>query len=110
MKKYRKILYLMGFMLSAALAQKMDDATGLILDEGVQMVKDKCISCHSAKLITQNRGTEKDWLESIRRMQRELGMQQLDEKIEKQIVKYLAKNYAPPRIYRRPPLPKHLMP
>ncbi len=74
--------------------------SGLIDDEGLQMVLIHCTGCHSAKLISQNRATEDGWISMIRWMQATQGLWPLGEN-EKTIVQYLAKNYAPQKIGRR---------
>jgi len=69
-------------------------ATGLIADDDYQLVVSNCISCHSSKLITQNRATKAGWQNMIRWMQETQNLWDLGENEEK-IVAYLAKNYAP---------------
>lgn len=69
-------------------------ATGLIADDHYQLVVSNCTSCHSSKLITQNRATEEGWIKMIRWMQETQNLWDLGEN-EALIVEYLAKNYAP---------------
>lgn len=75
-------------------------ASGLIADEGYQMVLANCTGCHSADLIKQNRGTEDYWKGLIVWMQTTQGLWDLGEN-EKTIVQYLSKNYAPTQEGRR---------
>lgn len=82
----------------------IDEKTGLIVDEGVEFVKNKCTVCHSSKLIIQNRANYHGWQDTLRWMQKNQGMQPLDLKTERQILNYLAKNYAPEKKGRRIPL------
>ena len=85
--------------------------TGLAADAGVEQVATHCLSCHSARLILQNRGAEGDWLATIRWMQERQGLWALEPGDERAIVAYLARNY--PRaeaVSRRAPLPPELMP
>ncbi len=77
--------------------------TGLIAGEGLELVVNNCTNCHSAKLIIQNRGDQEHWEGLIRWMQQTQGLWDLGEN-KKQIVAYLAKNYAPERNGRRVPL------
>jgi len=75
-------------------------ASGMIYDKDFRLVKNACTSCHSAKLITQNRATKEGWQEMITWMQKTQGLPDLGEK-EVVIIDYLARNYAPEKIDRR---------
>lgn len=92
---------------SASKASKelsVDKETGLVMADGFEPVKTHCtIACHSATLVTQNRGDEKYWRDAIRYMQKNQGLWDLgsDEPI---ILKYLATNYGQSPVYRRAPL------
>ena len=48
---------------------KIDDASGFIIDTGLEEVRANCLGCHSSLLITQNRATRDGWLSTIRWMQ-----------------------------------------
>lgn len=74
--------------------------TGLHADPNIQTVIGTCTSCHSAKLITQNRATRDGWEEMIRWMQETQGLPELG-KAEPVVLDYLAKYYAPENIGRR---------
>ncbi len=78
-------------------------ASGLIVDEGFIQVKASCTSCHSGKLITQNRATRKGWKKMIIWMQETQNLWDLGQN-EDIILDYLAKNYAPEDKGRRPNL------
>lgn len=80
-----------------------DPDTGLIMDEGVNLVKAHCIGCHSSKLIMQNRASREGWESTIRWMQKTQNLWDLGENEEK-ILDYLAENYAPEEKGRRKPL------
>ena len=75
-------------------------ATGLVYDKNFQVVRASCTSCHSAKLVTQNRATRDGWKQMIRWMQATQGLPDLG-KQEVKILDYLAKNYAPDDVGRR---------
>lgn len=77
--------------------------TGLIYGEGFDIVRGTCTACHSAKLVTQNRATREGWTEMIRWMQAKQGLWDLGAN-EPVILNYLAKNYAPEEMGRRPNL------
>lgn len=77
--------------------------TGLVYDEGFEIVRGTCTACHSAKLVTQNRATRAGWKEMIVWMQKTQGLWDLG-KNEPVILDYLAKHYAPDEIFRRPGL------
>lgn len=77
--------------------------SGLIIDEGLGLVIANCTSCHSAKLVTQNRATREGWESTIRWMQATQNFWDLGEN-EEAILDYLARNYAPQQLGRRAPL------
>lgn len=81
----------------------LDKTTGLILAPGFAVVKTTCVKCHSPKLITGKRATREGWLATIRWMQQTQGLWDLG-KAEPVILDYLARNYAPKKEGRRPPL------
>lgn len=74
--------------------------TGLHDDENIQIVIGTCTSCHSGKLITQNRATRDGWKSMIKWMQETQGLNDLG-KNEPIILDYLAKYYAPEEMGRR---------
>lgn len=74
--------------------------TGLVADEGYQMVIANCTPCHSANLVTQNRGNKEYWKGLIVWMQTTQGLWDLGENEDK-ILAYLEKNYAPTEMGRR---------
>ena len=81
-----------------------DVLTGLLAGEGLLQVKANCLSCHSAKLIAQNRFTRDGWHAKIVWMQETQGLWDLGEN-EPLILDYLAEHYAPEtRASRRQPL------
>ena len=73
---------------------KKDPETGLMTDGDLYMVKAQCTSCHSSKLIIQNRFTRDGWKQKIRWMQKNHNLWDLGE-TEKQVLDYLEKNYGP---------------
>lgn len=75
-------------------------ATGLAYDENFQLVRALCTSCHSAKLITQNRATREGWKDMIVWMQKTQKLPDLST-AEPIVLDYLAKHYAPEDIGRR---------
>ncbi len=77
--------------------------TGLKNDKNLDLVIAACTSCHSAKLITQNKATRSGWKSMIDWMQETQGLIDLG-KDESLILDYLANNYAPAKVSRRPNL------
>jgi hypothetical protein len=75
-----------------------------------QLVRNNCVGCHSAKLITQQSGTESHWLGLIRWMQAKQNLWQFEPATEQKIIAYLAANYPPQEGRRRAPIPPDLMP
>ena len=53
--------------------------TGLVYAEGFAIVNGTCTTCHSAKLVTQNRATRQGWAEMIDWMQETQGLWDLGE-------------------------------
>ncbi len=75
-------------------------ATGMVYDKNFNTVKATCTSCHSSKLIIQNRATRDGWKDMIVWMQETQGLPELG-KLEPIVLDYLAKHYAPEKIGRR---------
>ena len=67
-------------------------STGLIEGEGLEEVVTNCTTCHSSKLIIQNRMTKEQWNATIRWMQETQGLWDLGDN-QKIIVDYLTTNY-----------------
>lgn len=80
-----------------------DVETGFVVDEGWEVVKTNCTSCHNSKIILQNHFTKDKWKELIVWMQETQGLWKLGDN-EEIILNYLARHYAPTRKGRRPRL------
>ncbi|MDJ0793353.1 MAG: hypothetical protein QNI98_03840 [Woeseiaceae bacterium] len=89
---------------------EVDPVTGLIMAEHWEIVRANCTPCHSAKLVTQQRGTAQQWLTMIRWMQAKQNLWQFDTETESRIIAYLADNYPPDAARRRAAIPAALMP
>ena len=74
--------------------------TGFYDDPNLQIIIANCTSCHSAKLITQNKATREGWKGMIKWMQATQGLPDLGTS-EPIILDYLAKYYAPSNTGRR---------
>jgi len=74
--------------------------TGLKADPNLQLIISKCTSCHSAKLITQNRATRQGWESMIDWMQATQGLTDLGDS-EPIVLDYLVKYYSPKEEGRR---------
>lgn len=108
MKRCGLLLLLFAF---AALADEpVDEATGLRLAPGWELVRAHCGGCHSHQLVTNQRADRKTWLEIIRWMQATQNLWQFDAATETSILDYLASNYPPQPNRRRAPIPPTLMP
>lgn len=77
-----------------------DNVEVLVPGDGLEIVKANCTSCHSAKLIVQNRASREGWISIIRWMQKSQGLWELGEN-EEIILDYLAKHYPPEEKGRR---------
>ncbi len=95
---------------ASAAAPALDPVTGLAMTGDWELVRGNCTACHSAKLITQQRGTPEQWLAMIRWMQKKQNLWQFDPDTERRIIDYLAENYPPQAARRRAPIPPDLMP
>lgn len=89
---------------------RIDPVSGLRMTGDWMLVRSNCVPCHSAALITQQRGDAAQWLGMIRWMQDEQNLWQFDPDTEARIVAYLAENYPPEASRRRAALPADLMP
>ncbi len=89
---------------------ELDPLTGLAMTGDWQLVRNNCIGCHSAALITQQRGDSAQWLGMIRWMQAKQNLWPFDPDTESRIVAYLAENYPPAANRRRAALSSDLMP
>jgi hypothetical protein len=77
-----------------------DLETGLKIGPGWETVRANCLSCHSSKLIVQNRMSRESWEKSIRWMQKTQGLADLHDN-EPIILDYLGTFYAPSNKGRR---------
>lgn len=99
-----------AFAAAAAQEPELDAFTGLKMTGDWELARNNCIACHSAKLITQQRGSKGQWLKLIRWMQAEQNLWQFDPDTETRIITYLADNYPPQAERRRAAIPQELMP
>lgn len=111
MMKHFWILLLYPVWLHADL--ETDPTTGLLKAKDWELVVANCVQCHSPRQFLRQRGTRATWQSVVDWMQEPAqGLSWLsDPGVEKRVVDYLAKNYAPdPRKYRRAPVPATLLP
>lgn len=98
MKKYRATVAVLFVILSAttAAAQELpiDRVTGLVVDKGLQDVKENCTVCHTGRFIVVNGGDKKFWMYKVRLMQKAYGLWSLKEEAKNRIINYLAKHYS----------------
>ena len=97
-------LLVLGLSVTPVLAAEQDPNTGFIIAPGWETVRNNCIACHSAALVTQNSGSRAHWLSMIRWMQDPQGLWVLDNNTENTILKYLSSYYGPKEDARRPAL------
>lgn len=91
-------------------AALLDPISGLVMDEGWELVRGHCSACHSPRLVTQNRGSRATWLSMIRWMQDSQGLWEFEAATEAAILDYLARNYGPVASSRRAPVAPELLP
>jgi hypothetical protein len=104
------IAAVLAFGQTPAAEAELDPFTGLKKAGDWELVRNNCVGCHSARLITQQSGSESHWLDLIRWMQAKQNLWQFEPDTEKKIVAYLAENYPPKAERRRAPIPPDLMP
>jgi hypothetical protein len=88
----------------------VDEASGLIVAPGWELVRAHCGGCHSHALVAMQRADRQTWLDTIRWMQATQNLWQFDAATENGILDYLAANYPPQPNRRRAPIPPSLMP
>jgi mono/diheme cytochrome c family protein len=113
MSRHAKFPVLIVFAwIAAAAAQdpELDAYTGLKMTGDWELVRNNCIACHSPRLITQQRGSEAQWLNMVRWMQAKQNLWQFDAATEGKIIAYLAENYPPQAERRRAAIAPDLMP
>ncbi len=74
--------------------------TGLVDAPGLMATVNNCTTCHSAKLVIQNRMDKARWISTIRWMQKTQNLWDLGDN-EEVIVNYLVTNYPPKKKGRR---------
>jgi hypothetical protein len=89
---------------------QIDPVTGLVMAGDWELVRANCTACHSAKLITQQRGSAQQWLDLIRWMQAKQNLWQFEAAVEESIIAYLAEFYPPSADRRRAAIAPDLMP
>lgn len=75
-------------------------ATGFVDAPGMMETVQNCTTCHSSKLIIQNRMSKERWVTTIRWMQESQNLWDLG-KNEDIIIDYLVTNYPPQEVGRR---------
>jgi hypothetical protein len=110
--RLRIVAATMCFAIIGVAAQEpgLDPATGLKLAGNWELVRANCTACHSARLITQQRGSADHWLKLIRWMQATQNLWQFPADVEQKIVAYLARHYPSGTNPRRAPVPRDLLP
>jgi hypothetical protein len=94
----------------AAAEPEVDEMSGLVKAPGWELVRNNCITCHSARQFLTLRGNRETWRGVLRWMQERAGLWPLEPEVEEQILTYLADQSGPTQDYRRSPIPAHLMP
>lgn len=103
-------LLALGLSATTVQAAETDPATGFIIAPGWETVRNSCIACHSAGLVTQNSGDREHWLSLIRWMQDSQGLWPFDPATEETILEYLSTYYGVKKGGRRLPLTADQLP
>jgi hypothetical protein len=104
------LLVMLAASTAAAAARDVDEATGLHIAPGWELVRAHCGGCHSHRIVTSQRADRQTWLDIIRWMQATQNLWQFDGATETAILDYLAASYPPQPNRRRAPIPPSLMP
>jgi len=95
---YKKSIFFVGLLLSTVVyANKIDNTTGLIIDDGLSKVKENCTICHTGRFIVVNGGDKKFWTKKIHIMQAAYGLWEIEKEDKEILIKYLSKNYSKKR-------------
>ncbi len=81
-------------LFSAEKSLKKDPVTNLIIDKGLEDVKENCTVCHTGRFIILNGGDKRFWEYKVLMMQNAYGLWKLKPEVKKRIVNYLAKYYS----------------
>ena len=106
----RRCLLVLCCLPFCAAATEIDATTGLVKNQGWELVRAHCGGCHSHALVTSQRADRQTWLDMIRWMQATQNLWQFPPDTETQILDYLASSYPPQPNRRRAPIPPSLMP
>ncbi|NOX52008.1 MAG: hypothetical protein GXP16_15950 [Gammaproteobacteria bacterium] len=107
--KYCWAIILVAFV-SPVVADTPGSGSQFIQAAGADLVQGHCTACHSALIVTSQRGDAAFWLNTIRWMQKTQNLWAIPAQQEQQIVAYLAKHYAEQEWGRRPQLSPLLLP
>ncbi len=88
----------------------VDELTGLKMAPGWELVRNNCVTCHSAKQFLQQKGTRETWRSVIIWMQGRAGLWPLEATTAEESLEDLEANHGPGEEFRRAPIPAHLMP
>ena len=114
MKMRAAVFWMMGWLVVGTTVGgqevAVDELTGLKMAPGWELVRNNCVTCHSAKQFLQQKGTRETWRSVIVWMQGRAGLWPLEAKTEGEILDYLEANHGPGKEFRRAPIPAHLMP
>ena len=85
-----------GILLQSNLFAKeaeIDYETGLIVADGLELIKENCTVCHPGRFMVINGGDTKFWKAKVRLMQKGFGLWDLGKETESTIINYLSKHY-----------------
>lgn len=91
----KKLFIILSVLLSSTLfAERIDPVTGLIIDKGLNDIKENCTVCHPGRFMVVNGGDKKFWKYKINLMQKGFGLWEIDKQKLERMLNYLAKNYS----------------
>jgi len=92
---YKKIIFLISLLSYTMIyAQKVDNITGLVIDKGLDKVKENCTICHTGRFIVVNGGDRVFWKNKVRMMQAAYGLWKIEKEDKDALLTYLSKNYS----------------
>jgi hypothetical protein len=89
-----KKIVLLSTIFTIIFAQKIDPVTKLVVDVGLEDIKENCTVCHTGRFIVVNGGNKKFWYYKIKLMQKAYGLWDIPKDKQERIVNYLSKYYS----------------
>jgi hypothetical protein len=90
----KKILWITALLATTLCAQKIDPVTGLIVDRGLDDIKEHCTVCHPGRFMVVNGGDRNFWQYKVDLMKKGFGLWEVEKESLNRMLDYLSKNYS----------------